>query len=494
MGQIMAEEYPAYLFGIGRSGQGVRFRRFGHDHQRTTWMGAAMIEMTEVRAQPRSPVPLVCAVVGLAALAAAQYNVLRQIAFVGIVDTDVADYVAVAVLVVALLAWHLWPRRSWSVLLIAGSVCALPTPVLWLAKDAYADWMLTPYLVVSSSALPLLLVGTLGAATATWRAGRRGAGAALLGATLAVRPLTNFSVAGLMLEDEFLPVVTLVVLAGTIVGAVVAITTGPAPVEPEPRPDWQVTIGGALAGVTPSIVFNLWPPPEADSAGDAEAYNTVAGQHFLVVGLVVTGIGLLAGAAAGSRVLVSGVAAGLMLGALVGLVWPAAAAMYDMPAGIPALLALGALVAAVFLALWRARLVVGTAGLGVLMASLLVLWSNGRADEEFLGAEVTDVLTPVLLVVAAIAATSTLASLGAGLATPGEAPAAFAGVTAAVTAGVSAVMNYFTFRSPDDVPEAAGTYLPVIAVLAVAVALTVLAHRLWQDRGEHVVGMPVGPR
>lgn len=454
-----------------------------------------MIEMTDVRAEPRSPVPLVCAVTGLAALAAAQLNVFGQIWFVGIVKNDASVYVSLAVLVMALLAWHLWPRRSWGVLLIAGSVCTLPTPVLWLAEDVFADWMLTPYLAISASAPPLLLVGTLGAATATWRTGRRGTGAALLGATVATRPLTAFSVAGITLgEGKLIPVITLVVVVAAIVSAVVAIVTGPASIEPEPRPDWQVTIGGALAGITPSIVFNLWPPPESNSVGDAEAYYTVAGQHFLVVGLVVIGIGLLTGAAAGLRVLVSGVAAGLLLGALSGLVWPAAAEMYDMPTGIPALLALGALVAAVFIALWRARLVVGTAGLGVLMASLLVLWSNGRADDPFLGAEVTDVLTPVLLVVAVIAATSTFASLGAGLATPGEAPAAFAGVTAAVMAGVSAVMNYFSFRSSDDVPEAAGTYLPVIAVLAVAIGLTVLAHRLWQDRGEHVVGMPVGPR
>ncbi len=455
--------------------------------------GGAMVEMTEVRAAPRSPVPLVCALVGLAAIAAAQFNLLGQIWFVGVVEHAAAVYAAVAVLVVALLAWHLWPRRSWSVLLIAGSVCALPTPVLWLTKDAFADWMLTPYLVVSSSAVPLLLVGTLGAATATWRTGRRGAGAALLGATLAIRPLTSFSVAGLMMEgSELIPVTTLVTLVATIVSAVVAIVAGPAPIEPEPRPEWQVTIGGAVAGVAPAIVFHLWPAPEPN-AGDTEAFS-VAGLHYLVVGLVVLAIGVLAGAAAGPRVFISGVAAGLLLGALSGLVWPAAADMYDMPTGMPALLALAALVAAVLLALWRARLVVGAAGLGVLIAGLLVLWSSLRADDPFLGPEVTDVLTPVLLVVAVIAATSTLASLGAGLASPGEAPAVFAGVTAAVAVGISAAINYFAFDSSDDVPEPTGIYLPVAVVLAVAIALTVLAHRLWQDRGEPVVGMPVGPR
>lgn len=455
--------------------------------------------MAEVRAEPagaRSPVPPVCAVVGLVALAVAQLNVFGQIWFVGLVENAAAVYTGVVVLVAALLAWHLWPRRSWGVLLIAGSVCVLPTPVLWLVEDAFTDWMLTPYLVVSASALPLLLVGTLGAATATWRTGRRGAGAALLGATLVMRQMTSFSIAAIVLgEGKLIPVITLVVLAATILCAAVAVVSGPAPIEPEPRPGWQVTIGGALAGSTSAIVYHLWPAPEPASAeGDFELYYDVAGQHYLVVGLVVLGIGLLAGAAAGLRVLVSGVAAGLLLGALSSLVWPATQGLYGLPDGVPALLTLGAAVAAVFLAVWHARLVVGAAGLGVLVAGLLMVWSNLRADEPFVDADVIDMVAPVLLVVAIIAATSTLASLGAGLASPGEAPAAFAGVTAAVTFGIGGVTNYLAVDPSADEPELTGTYPPVIACLVLAIALTVLAHRLWQDRGVPAAGVPAGPQ
>ena len=46
--------------------------------------GGTMIEMAEVRAEPRSVVPLVCAVFGLAAFAAAQLNLVGQVFVVGV--------------------------------------------------------------------------------------------------------------------------------------------------------------------------------------------------------------------------------------------------------------------------------------------------------------------------------------------------------------------------------------------------------------------------
>lgn len=97
-------------------------------------------------------------------------------------------------------------------LLVAGPVCAVPPSLFWLADDLRApDWLLTPYLVVTSAALPLLQVGTLGAATACWRAGRRGAGAALLGATVVVPMSATFSAYRLVLSDGVVvPVIVLV--------------------------------------------------------------------------------------------------------------------------------------------------------------------------------------------------------------------------------------------------------------------------------------------
>lgn len=442
----------------------------------------------------RAPVPLVvCAALGLGALAAAQLGVLGQLRAAGLATNDVASYTPVVVLVLALLAWQLSPRLSWVVLVALGAVGTVPSLVLTLAPEMFAPWMRVPYLMIDSASRPLLLVGVLGVATLVWRTGNRPAGAALLGATLVVPTLTTFVLAALIFGvDIVVPVIGLVLVLATVAATIAAAVTHPGPVEPEPGPGWRVTVAGAVAGVAP-VVYRLWRGPDPHRpGGDAADYYAEAGQHALVVGLVVLGIGLLAGAVAGPRVLVAGTAGGLLLGAVSSLAGPAAQDIHDLPAGVPAVVALAAVVAGVAMALMHARMVVGVAGLGVLIVGLLVLYLVFSADEPIFGAEVTNVLTPVLLVVTVIAAVSVFASLGTVLAPAGEVPATFAGVVAAVATGVIGITTYATFSVPDDVPAILGTYPPVIVVLAIAAGLTAVAHRQWERAPSRPDAEPVG--
>jgi hypothetical protein len=436
--------------------------------------------------------PLVAAAAaGLGALAAAQLSVLGQLRVTGIAargafDVDLLVYSGIVALVLALVAWHRFPRRSWAALVIAGAVCTVPNLVLLLAPDALADWMRDPYFVLDAAARPLLLVGLLGAATAVWRAGARRAGAVLLGTTGVLPPLASFVVAGYVLDmGAVVPVIGLVLVAVAIVVPVVAVVVTPSPAEPEPRPEWRVTAAAAVAGLAPAVYLWWGAPERPETGGELDAYIERLAEHNLVVGLVVLGIGLLAGFAAGSRVFVTGVAAGVLLGAVSLLSGPAVVGFGDVPAAVPAVVALVALALAIACAVPRYRLMVGVPGLAVLVVGLLVLYQVFSADDPILDADVVTVLTPVLLAVTVVAVLSVLASLGMVVVSSGAAPAVFAGVVGAVAAGVAGIGSYFSFDPPDEIPASLASYPAVMAFLVVAGLLTLYAHQRWQ-RGDHV--------
>lgn len=423
---------------------------------------------------------VVCAVLGLATFAVAQATVLDKMMLVGFATGgDLSAYSSIVALVLALLAWHLSPRWSWPVLIGLGALCAVPSQIFLLSRDFLADWMRTPYLVIDAAARPLLLVGLVGAAVAVWQAGRRGAGAALLGAPLVMPVLTSLVMSTLVFERaEYLPITGLVLAPATIVAVLVAAATrSSASVS---RPEWRVTVGGVVAGVA-SVVYQLWPqpdrPPEREYAIDEVAdafdgYYTALGQYLLTVGLVASGVVLLAGFVAGPRVLVTGVAAGLVLSAPATLVGPVAINIVGWSTGTAFVLALVALAVGVAVALSRARTVVGVVGLGVVVVWLLVLWVGPR-PEEFRAENIG-----VVLVVLVTAAVPIFASLGTLLA-PAEVPAAFAGIAAGIAGAFGGISGYLAFSPADDQAEQPGTYLLVIVPLVVAAGLIVLAHRRW---------------
>jgi hypothetical protein len=161
---------------------------------------------------------------------------------------------------------------------------------------------------------------------------------------------------------------------------------------------------------------------------------------------------------------------------------------------VPAIVAVGALAVGVLVAATRARTVVALAGLGVLIAGLLVSWVNVGADDRFLDSGMPlEVFLLGLIVVAIAAAVSTFASLGAVHAAAGEAPAAFAGVVTAIAAGLAGIGASLTYGTPTDGSDAPSTYPPALALIVVAIALTVVAHRLWPDRPEPVADEPFTP-
>lgn len=446
----------------------------------------------------RSPALLVsCAAVGLGVLALVHFNIIIPLYLFGTREEPYVPYVQAAVLLLALLVWHVSPR-SWGVLLALGALCATPAHVLLLWPELFGEWVRVPYFVIDAAARPLLLVGLLGVATAVWRAGRHGAGAALFGATLVVPAIASLVVPTFVVDlDDGVPV-TMLVFAGAVVALTVpAALTAPRPVEPEVRPAWQVTVGGIVAGAAPTV-FYLWRAPDPSSAsGDANDIYAEFSQHFLVVGLVVLGVGLLAGVVAGLRVLVAGAAAGLLLGAVSVLARDAAASIGSLTGGLAVAVGLLALAAGVAVALPSVRAVLGVAGLGVAIVGLVVIW---LVFAERTNSDAVHALTTTLAAITIIAGVPLCASLGTVVAAAGEAPAAFAGVAAAVTAGVSGMALYFgydvsTAASPDFLDS---NYPPALVCLVLAAVLTVVAHRLGRRTPprpatpEPVVPAPVG--
>jgi hypothetical protein len=432
-----------------------------------------------VEDQRRSPVLLVvCAAVGLGVLVVVQFGVVAQLYLFGVDRAEWVAYVQAAVLVLALVAWHL-ESLSWGVLVALGALCTVPTQVLLLWPDLFGDWMSVPYLAVNAASGPLLLVGLLGVATAVWRMGQHSAGAVLFGVTVVLPGIGGLIVPTAVRDLGFmttgLPVIGLVLAVVAVAVTIAAAVTAPRAVDAGGRPTWQVTAAGAVAGATP-VVYLLWPPPDINVTRDLTDYTN----YFLLVGLVLLGIGLLAGAVAGPRVLVTGVAAGLLLGAVSLLAGHAATSIGALPGPFAAVVGLAALAAGVAVALPRARAVLGVAGLGVAILGLVVL-SLMFTDRVFQDVGAVRAFTTTLAAVTIVSGAAVFASLGTVVAAAGEAPAAFAGVAAAIAGGAGGVANYFSnFMSSGGFRFAETNYPPVPVFLVLAAALTVVAHRLWQ--------------
>jgi hypothetical protein len=428
----------------------------------------------------RSPALLVsCAAVGLGVLALLHFNVIVPLYLFGTADEPYVPYVQAAALLLALLVWHVSPR-SWGVLVTLGALCAAPAHVLLLWPELFGEWVRVPYFVVDAAARPLLLVGLLGVATAVWRAGRHGAGAVLFGATLVVPAIASLVVPTFVVDlDNGVPVTMLVLVGAVVALTVPAALTASRQVEPEVGPEWQVTVGGIVAGAAPTV-FYVWRAPDPDSAsGDADDLYAEFSQHFLVVGLVVLGIGLLGGIVAGLRVLVAGAAAGLLLGAVSVLAGEAAVSIGSLTGGLAAAVGVLVLAVGVGVALPRVRAVLGVAGLGVVIVGLVVTWLV-FAERTIADTDAVHALTTTLAAITIIAGVAVCASLGTVVASAGEAPAAFAGVAAAVTAGVSGIALYYrygvgTTASPRFLES---NYPPALVFLVLATVLTVVAHRL----------------
>lgn len=442
---------------------------------------------------------MVAAIAGLGALVVAQFGIPAQIgvASAGVragAAVDLLVFTPIVALALALPAWHLFPRRAWPVLVVAGSVGMLPTLVA--ALSPVFDTAGSLHLVTGAAARPLLVVGVLGAATAAYRDGYRRAGAVVAGATLVVPPLAAFVVPPLLIRSASGLAVTGLVLV--VVAAVVAVRAAfgtPPPAEPDPSPEWRVTAAGVVAGLTP-VIYRLWPGPSAtasrpttetvsldawpDEARRLAEYAKEAADHSLIVGVIVLAIGVAVAIAAGVRVFVTGVAAGLLLGAAATLTSPAAIDLYDLPDFLPAVLGAVALAIAVVLALPRYRVVVGVSCLGLLIAGLLVLYLAFTADEPVLDTDVTRVVTPVLLAVTVVGMLSVCTSLGLVVLPASATPATYAGVVGAVAAGVAGIGASYALDPPSDTPPTFAIYPPVMAFLVVAGALTLFAAHRWQ--------------
>jgi len=426
---------------------------------------------------------VLCAAAGLAVLAAVQMSVfgLFRVANLAPGGGDWVGYVSLAVAALGLLYWRLAPRQSWFVLLLLGGLAAIPAPLLQLAPDLFADWMRDPYLLLWGSCQPLLMVGTLALSTWVWRTGRRDAGAVLIGAVVAVPALAGF-LGGVLVGDHgdtVLTVIGLVVAFVSLVLTIVARASG-LPVntdEPAPRPSWAVTIGGAVASVAPMMYF-VWQAPSMNMSVDGDPYADFA-RHMLIVGLIMLAVGVIGGIAAGPRVLTTGVAVGSLLAAITGLTGSAVADLHDLPVALPVTVVVLSLAAGIAVGVLRARLIVGLAGLGLLVVGLLVLYLVFLADDPIFDNDVTNVLTPILLVIAIVAIMAVLAVHGAALAPLGEAPAAIAGVAGAVTAGLSGILTYVSFNPPEGSSEALAGYPPAMVLIVLAAGLTIVVHRRW---------------
>jgi hypothetical protein len=425
----------------------------------------------------------VCAAAGFGVLALERFSVISQLYLFGVDRAEWVAYVQAAVLVLALVAWHFAPR-SWGVLMTFGVLCAVPAHVLMLWPKALGEWVRVPYLAINAASAPLLLVGLLGVATAVWRVGRHSAGAVLFGVTLLVPPIARLVVPTSVRDFEAagLSVTGLVVAGVAVMVTIAAAVTAPRPVEPEPGPTWQVTVAGAVAGATP-VAYLLWPLPDPNATRDLTGYLT----YFLIVGLVLLGVGLLAGVLAGLRVLVAGAAAGLLLGAVSALTTGVATyiRIWDMGGVLATAAGVVVLVAGAAAAWPRARAVLGIAGLGVVILGLTVLWLMFSSEMPLSAVDTVRLVMATLMGVTVISAVAVSASLGTVVAEAGEAPAAFAGVAAAITGGAGAISVYFLYDEmigesvrrqwlPDNL------YPSAFVLLIGAAVLTVVAH--WMGR------------
>ncbi len=426
---------------------------------------------------PRSSLPLIlCVAAGIGALCAAQFAHSNPISYPG----ELPFYTQSVALLVALVTWHLFPRRAWAWLTVAGSLCTVPV-LLLLLRDADLpedEWW---YEVIVFGARSLLVVGLLGAATLVWRAGHRKVGAGLMGATLTAPVVSTLAVATAAVAAPTVVMVVGLALAALTVVLAARAWNAPEPTEPATSPGWRVTLAGAAAWVATGI-HEWWPAPDPSDANGTAALLDELRSHFLVVGLLLVGIGLVAGLVAGPRVLMAGVAGGLLLGSTapaINSAWMEVRVL-EPPTYLPLVVALAALAAGVLLARARASALLGAGVLGALALGLLVAYlvnDGPSATDNRMAFDLTP-FAAIALAIIVVGAVPVFASLGSVLAPSGAAPAALIGVGSAIGFGVSALTTYVVNPSPVTYGTVSG-YPALMVGLVVVAVVTVVAARRW---------------
>jgi hypothetical protein len=422
---------------------------------------------------PQIRVLVACTVAGLGLLLAAPVNPGP----LNVARLGETPYPVLGATVAGLLAWHLAPRRAWAWCLLAGALCTavVAAMVLELVEPTEANYL---WLFGFARCAPVFtLIGLLGAATLVWHSGRRSVGAALAGAAVALW-LTGPSVlfmAGLEWSffEDVLPGLIVVLTAAGLVAGVVGLFLR---VRKSTRPEWRVTLAGAVAAAAP-VLHHLW-DPMSSTTGRPDDYFELLALVLLAFGLVACAV--VVGASGGLAILLATVAAGLLLGAFGVLL---VMAMFVLSSTLTVLLILGGLAAGWLLAHNRLRGVIGSGGLIVVAAALVVLYlvATGSGDTD----AALDILAPVLVVAGTIAAVTAGASLGDALAVPAASPAVFVGLA---TPFILALYLYSTQqwnlqRAPDEQP-AELLVLPagVLVVAALALAgLTRVSRRPAED-------------
>lgn len=211
----------------------------------------------------------------------------------------------------------------------------------------------------------------LAATTVVWHAGRRGIGAALTGTALVLQPVgpvvigSIFTGNVLLGRGESFWVVSLVLVIVAVAGAIGAILAKPwQATQPPARPSWRVTIVGALVMVAGPALVLIWQPRPMAFTRISRSALDLLGNDFLYLGLVFLAIGLVAGAAAGQRALLTSAAAGLMLGTFGMLITPSVEVLREMVA-ITVIAAVGSVLLGYVLAMSRWRAQFGTGEIGV---------------------------------------------------------------------------------------------------------------------------------
>jgi hypothetical protein len=381
--------------------------------------------------------------------------------------------------VLALVIWHLFPRRSWAALLMTGALCALPRTIIDLdpgpvdlAPGSRTGSLSDPVAVLTLSAPVFILVGALGAAALIWQAGRPALGATLAGAAVAtqvVGPAVMMGTDGFMFAPSATrPVVGLLLTIFALVGGGVAvIATVRQPGEPAARPRWRVTLAAGLAGFAPLLTWKI----------DGERYTTIStttdglvdlvGNHFLYLGLVFLGAGVIAGSIAGIHALVGAAAVGLTLGAFSSLFTLLFVSILEQQT-LTVIVALGSLVIGVGAGLSRWRAQIGMVGLAVVTVGLVVL--SFLPDSNASYEQGSRYAIAALLMLGVIAGAAAFPGIGAAHAANSETPAVLTTLPVAFALGVIALTNHFGFHASSDRPTT-GLLLPTAGALLVAALL-----------------------
>lgn len=444
--------------------------------------------------------------VGLMVTSASQvYALASRAGHATFVNPSAWMYAAYLVPVVALLLWRARPDRSWAWLLAAGALCALPGVLLGLAPTVsdgwlayldwlvYSDWGQALLSVIARCSQVCTFVGLLGAGGALWRAGSRGAGSALAGVTVAMQvagTLLYFYVSRLdgSAMDVLWGWLRLVLVSLALAGVAVAWRAAASlPVTPPRRPGWPVTIGAAVAAVSPLLLL-AW-PSGLPSLGRGESplpgvpYGLPGespGNHLLYVGLAFLVIGVVAGAVGGARVLLAAAPAGVLLGTVSMSVVTTRTGSGFVPIAI-AVLVVG-VAAGVVLSWHRWRALASAAGLGLVGLGYVLLLILGTDDDVELAGTLGGTISGVLIVLACVGGCATWATVSSAVSERAEEPLVLAGMVTPFTLGTIALIGQCYVHPPDSHDGAVvARLLPGIA--GVVVVLVLLAILLALVRG-----------